>query len=183
MSEVKRKIIKTLILTAVLVSSTSLVNAQTAPIEEQDSIHKYYALENKIPFLYTGNDSATAVEENTVVEDTTEKDNLKKLENITESQARSIEISNEVMDAINDRSGVRTLLLGNSLGVLRFQVAQMKDQIYALGALAKKAESGTRILQINDQINILKKQIAKVDNFILEHEDSFSMFGWLVSSL
>jgi hypothetical protein len=183
--------ISAMMLPIIFFSSTAFANEVDIPMNEHDSMYRYHALENKISFadtastnIYpTGGNTQIVESEINVKAEVVLKSDDEKLAEITKKQNISIEKSNQVMEVIDGRTGLRTLLLGNSLGVLRFQIVQMQDQIYALEALAKKVDSGTTIVQINDQINILKKQIAKVDKFILKQEDDFSLFGWLLASL
>ena len=78
---------------------------------------------------------------------------------------------------------MQTFFLGNDLGVLKFQLVQMKDQGRTLNALMLKTNDNSMITQINSQIDALEQQRAKVNNFILERDDDFSVFGWLISSL
>ncbi|OGI68400.1 hypothetical protein A2738_00735 [Candidatus Nomurabacteria bacterium RIFCSPHIGHO2_01_FULL_42_15] len=145
---------------------------------EYDSIYRYNALENKVDFYKIGSDTTFLLEEYTI-----DEDNIKSLEAITEQQINSIEKSDHVITILEGRSAVQTFFLGNDLGVLKFQLVQMKDQGRTLNALMLKTNDNSMITQINSQIDALEQQRAKVNNFILERDDDFSVFGWLISSL
>lgn len=148
------------------------------PTPPHDSMYRYSALENTVDFSKKESDVVLFVRENTVGED-----NIKKLETITKQQINSIEKSDYAIATIEGRSVVRTFLLGNGLGVLKFQLVQMKDQGHTLNDLVLKTDDNIMITQINSQIDALGQQRAKVDNFVLEQEGSFSLFGWLISLL
>ena len=117
-------------------------------------------------------------ENNTVIDD-----NTKKLEDITLHQARSIEASDNAITTIENRGRFGAFFVGNKLGILRYQMVQMKDQGLALNALALDTSNSMVVDQINNQTDVLKLQQVKVENFILMQEERFSLFGWLVASL
>lgn len=170
--------ISLMVLPIIFFSSISLANETDAPTEEYNSMYRYNALESKVNFFRTESEVVVLLEENTV-----DKENIKKLENITKRQTDSIEKSDQAMRTIEGRARGRTFLLGNSLGALKFRMVQMGDQVYALKTLIPKIEDPTIKDQINSQIDILEQEQKKVEKFILKKDDKFSLLGWLVSSL
>ncbi len=161
-----------------LYSFSAFANLEDDRVNEYDSMYRYNALENKVDFLSIISDDKVLTEHEVVAEE-----NIKKLKDVTEKQSSSMEKSENAISAIENRSALRTFLMGNKLGVLRFQMVQMKDQSYILDTLALKTESSAERTQIESQADISKQQQKKVENLILEQEDKFSLFGWLISSL
>jgi hypothetical protein len=174
--------ISLMILPIIFFSSISIVNANYDSLYEYNSIYKYNALENKTYFPTTINNTETIEEKlpeiNPVIEN-----NIEKLKNITNKQIDSIEKSDKAISRIENRSDLRTFILGNKLGILKYQMVQMQDQSYVLNALALDTKDTEKENQINNQVNILELQQTKVENFILEQENEFSLLGWFVGSL
>ena len=167
-----------MILPIIFFSSISLANEIDNPREEYDSFYKYHVLESKVSVFKPESDTAVLLEENTA-----DTDNIKKLENITERQIGSIEKTAPNMRAIEDITRVRTFLLDNPSGVLRFQMVDMKNQTASLEALALKREYIKNKTQTDNQVKILREKQERVENFSREKENEFSLFEWVVSSL
>lgn len=172
-----------MILPIMFFSSTSLAVEQDSSMNEYDSIHRYNALENKISFVdITGNADINLLEkipENNIVED----NNAKKLKDTTKQQINSMEKSENAITSIENRGKLKTFLVGNRLGVLKYEMVQMKDQNYVLNTLALDAEDGMIKNQINNLVNVSELQQEKITKLILKQEDKFSLFGWLIASL
>jgi hypothetical protein len=166
----KIKKITLLVIPALLFTFTALANDTGLPINENDSIYKYNALENKTSMLTNTIDNTSELARDT-----------EKLKDIIEKQNSSIEKSENSMKNIRGKSGVQTFLLGNDLGILKFQMVQMGDQGYRLQALALKIKDPALEIIIKNQIDILNKEKNKVENFIHERDNDFSLFGWLVN--
>lgn len=169
-----------MILPVIFFSAASFANAEDNSLDAEDSMYKYNALENRNSFFNTTNNIDNPEEEllenNNLVNNSTIK-----LQDIIERQNSSIEKTEDAMNAIEDRSNLKAFVLGTRLGVLKYQMVQMKDQSYALNVLVLKTEDDTVKAQINGYIDTLEKQQTKVENFIFQQKDEFSLFGWLVS--
>lgn len=181
MTKYERNIIKISLIFSCIVflSFNSTASAQNMPIDQNDSIYKYNALENKVNFLNNTDDLNKESPEDVVFVD----DNIKKLEDITKQQTSSIEKSEDAMTTINNTSALRTFIIGNRLGILKFQLVQMEDQSNVLKMLALETTDNTTKENINAQIEILRKEQEKVKNFILEQDNKFILFGWLIAAL
>ena len=155
------------------------------PIDENDSIYKYSALENKLSFRdFPNNTDVASSKEQSIQSNnvSTEPGDVSvKLENITERQNFSIEQINNAMNVLTNRDKVTTFFIGNNLGILKFQLVQIKDMIYSLEDLSLK--SSTNKIEIDNQVNLLKEEEKKVEDFLLEQENKFSLFGWFVNIL
>lgn len=190
MNKLKKTTIKIslIILSIVFFSSSVFANGLDEIVDENDSIYRYNALENKIYFPNTisNYNSSNSKEKLSVLGleiHTATNDNAKKLKDITEHQNSSILESDNAISAIENRYGLKVFFVGNRLGVLKYQLVQMKNQSFVLNTLTLEAENSAIENQINNQVEISEQQQIKVENFILEQEDKFSLFGWFVSSL
>ena len=162
------------------------LNAQAAEINnlinQYDNIQKYYALENKSSFPNLPNNTDSLKKElprgNGPSSDIT-----KELQDITLKQDFSIMQIDNAISILKNRNGIKTFFLGNKLGTLKFQLVQIKNQIHLLDALALKSQDSINTIQINNQAASLRKEQAKVESFVLEQDNKFSLFGWFVNSL
>lgn len=181
--------------TKIVIKSISLItlfvllpflNAQAAeinnPINEYDSIYRYNALENKFSFINIKNNEDNLAEK-LPADSVSPDNNSKELQDVIEKQNSSTEESESAMDAIENRNGFKTFLIGNNLEILKSQVVQMQDQISILEVLSLKSQDNINKIQIDKQMKSLKEEQKKVENFILQQNNKFSLFGWLVALL
>ena len=167
----------TIVLFLLFFSNNAFALEVNNPINEYDSIYKYNALENKnsFPNLATTDDPTSiisTVKELPKVNDLS-NDVLKGLQDVSEKHNFSAEQIDNAISSIKSRSGLKTFLVGNSLGVLKFQLAQTKDQILTLNALTLKTTDSTMKIQIDSQIKLLQEEQVKVENFLLEQNNKF----------
>lgn len=171
-----------IILLSLFYFSFASANEQSDIEKEYDSIYRYNALENKNFFAYSIDDSEIILIEK-LPENIITVTNADKLEYITKKQASSIEKSDNAISLIENRRKFGTFVFGNKLGILKYQMVQMKDQSHVLYMLLEDAEDVVIENQINSQVDVLALQQTKVENFILKQKDAFSLFGWFLSSL
>lgn len=190
MDKRKKIIIKIsfVILLIIFFSSGVFANESNESENKNNSIYKYSALENEFHFPDTTSNSTpnSSKEKLPAVDSETHiviNENAEKLKYITEHQADSIIKSDNAISSIESRGILKSFFMGNRLGVLKYQMVQMKDQSYILSLLALDAEDKMVEDQINSQINVLKLQQMKVEKFILEQKEEFSLFGWFVNSI
>lgn len=150
-------------------------------VHADNDIYKYNALENKASFREMLGDSDVLEGKSFEVVDLP-VDVVKELENITKKQNISVERISVTMKTIKGRNVLRTFFIGNNLGTLRFQLVQIEDQIYLLETLAPKTNDVITQNQINSQIKSLTEEKAKIEDFILEQDGKFNLFGWLITS-
>ncbi len=178
--------IVSIILLSLVYFSFASANEQTDIEKEYDSMYRYGALENKAYFP-TLAISTNIVEEKLPEIDTEIKpvmqDSAEILKDIKEKQNDSIKKSDYAINTIESRSGLRTFLIGNKIGILRFQMVQMEDQSHVLNALALESENETVKNQINTQINASEQQQERVKKIIIEQEGKSSIFGWFLGIL
>lgn len=110
-------------------------------------------------------------------------DITKELQEVTKKQNISLVKIKRAVKNVEGQSGLATLLVGNSLGTLKFQLVQMRDQSVQLKSLALKTKNDEYKTQIESQVKSLKEQQTKIENFISEKERDFTIFGWFVRLL
>ncbi len=144
--------------------------------EDEDSIYKYNALENKTSFadLVKGEE---IIDTGMLHVDITEE-----LQDLTLKQDFSVQQIENAMSSL-EKSEVKNLLLGPDLATLKFQLVQIKEEMTLLAALRERTEDNTIAIQIDNQIEFLKKEQKKVEDFILKQKNEFSLFGWVRSVL
>ena len=109
-------------------------------------------------------------------------DIVKDIENTTEKQKISVEKTEEAMRQI-ENTEIKSFLLGTNVGMLRFQVIQMKDEIYHLKTLLSQTENYSEKTTISGQIQYGEQEQVKVENFINQQKSKFSLFGWFMNLL
>lgn len=171
------------IIFSLIIFSSAFASEINSQIDVNSSIYKYSAIEtNSI------NPNQIEISTNTlpITEDIKLPVDIEtKLQNIYDKQKFSIEEINKAINEINN-NGVKNFLIGNNLGVLKFQLVQINNYIFRLNDMIKMTENGPNLNQIdsiNTQIIFLQKEQVKVENFVLIKEKKFSLFGWLVASL
>lgn len=180
-TKITKNTLLTLAITPFFFSSVFAVEINSTP-NENDSIYRYNALENNVSFTNLQDIDTDILKQELPINNKLD-DFTKKLQDITLKQNFSTIQINNAIDAIKNRSGLKTFLIGNSLGILRFQSVQIKDQVSLLKNLILETEDKTIQLQIENQIKSSEQEQKKVENFILEQENKFSLFGWFVASL
>lgn len=85
--------------------------------------------------------------------------------------------------AVESRSKIKTFFLGSdykNLGDLRSQMVQARNRIDQLKRLAAKADNDQDKAALETQIQVLEQEQVKIDSFITQNENQFSLFGWAV---
>ncbi|MFH0969166.1 MAG: hypothetical protein V1804_01525 [Patescibacteria group bacterium] len=85
--------------------------------------------------------------------------------------------------AVESRSKIKTFFIGSdykNMGDLRSQMVQTRNRIEQLKRLADKAENDQDKAELQTQIQTLEQEQANIDNFIIQNENKFSLFGWAV---
>ena len=148
-----------------------------------NNIYKYNALENNLSFFDLTSNANNLTENKLPGSQELLAELVKNLQDVTAKQNLSTLQANEAIDTLKNKNGVITFLVGNNLGVLKFQLVQIKDQIYQLNALTPGLEDNIIKIQIDSQVKSLKEEQMKVENFLLEQNKKFSLFGWFVTIL
>jgi len=103
--------------------------------------------------------------------------------NIAQQQNQSASTTLQVMEQVQTRNRVRTFLFGTdykNLGVLRSEVVQTRNRLENLNKLMENIHNQAEQTGLQDQIQVLEQEQEKIENFIKDQEDKFSLFGWLL---
>jgi len=87
------------------------------------------------------------------------------------------------LERVQNRSRIRTFLFGTdykNLGELRSEMVQTRNRIEQLTRIMNRLENEGDKTQIQEQIQNLKQERTRIENFIKAQEGKFSLFGWLV---
>lgn len=89
----------------------------------------------------------------------------------------------EAITKVEDRGSVRKFFFGSdykNLGVIRSELATTDKNIARLSALANVETDVLIKAELETQIDVLKDEQVKLNAYIEDHEDGFSLFGWFV---
>ncbi|MEI7709573.1 MAG: hypothetical protein WCI76_02565 [bacterium] len=178
--EAKKKIQIFSIILFFVFSFTSNIFAKDidGTLDQYDSMSRYNALENKISFI-----SGVVPVEKSLVGGELKDAIMQKLEAIIEKQNFSSGKVSSSLLIIKNSNSFKNFLVGNNLGALKFEIVQTKDMINLLQVLSLQTENESEKLQINQQLNLIKAEQDKVESFILDQENGFSLFGWFTRIL
>jgi len=121
--------------------------------------------------------------EDTVVINEEEQNIIDEIKDVTEKQNYSKEQTNNKLYQIKNKSKAFSFLVGNKLGILRFQLVQVKDQVSRLKDLKEKVNNNIERLQIEDKLKLAEMERIILENTILEQQNRFSLFGWVANYL
>ncbi len=102
---------------------------------------------------------------------------------IAHDQEDSEASTSEAMAEVEDRNSFKTFLIGSdfkNIGILRSESAKTKNNIEKLKKVAEKVKNPTDKVALEAQVKVLTEEQIKIENFVNEHESSFSLFGWFV---
>ncbi|MFZ2049277.1 MAG: hypothetical protein WAV25_03215 [Minisyncoccia bacterium] len=100
---------------------------------------------------------------------------------IAKSQNDSASTTVKAIREVEDRGTLRTFLFGSdyrNLGAVRSELSRTSSNIEKLKTLLNQTTIAADRVEINAQITALEAEQVKVDAFVKEHEDTFSLFGW-----
>lgn len=182
--KITKNILLTLSIALFFFSSASVFAVDINNISnEYDSIYRYNALENNISFANLKDIAEEEVLKEKLLE-SNELDNFtKKLQNTTLKQNFSVAQVESILDVFKNKNGLKNFMIGSSLGVLKFQVTELKEQIIKMNILKTETEDDGIKVKIDDQIKFLIEKQIKAENFILEEESKFSLFRWFLAML
>lgn len=101
---------------------------------------------------------------------------------VAREQNEATEDTVQAMENAQNRNRVRTFFFGpdyKNLGQLRSEMVQVRNRIAQLNRLAEKAEGEDSKLALEEQIQEMEQEQTRIENFIKENEEKFSLFGWV----
>ena len=146
-----------------------------------ESMERYNALENTLSYLsywdYLGQERRS--NENVGLENKL----MARADEIIKEYEESKNMSRDIMDKLERKNELESLLIGRRLGALRYELVQIKGSFYKLLDLTGRIESYPLKNKLNIQIAEIEEKKEKVENFLRLEENKFSLFGWFVSIL
>lgn len=105
------------------------------------------------------------------------------IRDIVQQQNQSASTTVQLMEKIQDRNAIRTFLFGsdyNNLNILDHEVLQTRSRLEQLSQLMVNMQNENSRGLLQNQIQILEQEQAKIESFVQEKEGQFSLFGWLI---
>ncbi len=106
----------------------------------------------------------------------------KQVRAVAQQQNESKDRVADAIDKIQNRSKVKTFLIGTdykNIGQLRSEMVKTRNQIDQLKRLLDTtSEENKTVLQ--GQIQALEQEQQKIEDFLKANESKFSLFGWFV---
>ena len=102
---------------------------------------------------------------------------------IAQQQNQSVDTTVRVMEKVRARNKIKTLFFGSdykNLGELRSEMVQTRNRLEQLNGLIGNIQNEGDKTELHNQIQTLEQEQAKIENFIKDNENKFSLFGWLV---
>ena len=89
----------------------------------------------------------------------------------------------DLIYAVENRNKVKTFFIGTSyrnVGELRSQMVQTRNQVEQLKRLMEKITNEQDKIELQNQIQTMEQEQARINDFITQNESKFSLFGWAV---
>ncbi|HOW60567.1 MAG TPA: hypothetical protein P5548_01405 [Candidatus Moranbacteria bacterium] len=89
----------------------------------------------------------------------------------------------DLIYAVENRNKVKTFFIGTSyrnVGELRSQMVQTRNQVEQLKRLIEKTTNEQDKTELQNQIQTMEQEQARINDFITQNESKFSLFGWAV---
>lgn len=102
---------------------------------------------------------------------------------IAREQASTSSTTTEAIEKIEKRSGFKTFLIGTdykNIGALRSEMVQTRNRIEKLRGEISKVSTSTDKTTLEEELKNMEQLQDKIQGFITENENKFSLFGWLV---
>jgi len=102
---------------------------------------------------------------------------------LAQQQNQSSETTIQAMEKVQTRSKIRAFLFGSgykNLGTLRSEMVQTRNRLEQISRLMESAQSEADKAELQNQVQTLEQEQAKIENFIKDNESKFSLFGWVI---
>lgn len=100
---------------------------------------------------------------------------------VAQSQNDSASTTATAMTKVEERGSFHTFISGSdykNLGVIRREMATTTENIAKLKTLLTQTTSDADRAELNVQIKAIEDEQMKVEAYVKENEDKFSLFGW-----
>lgn len=102
---------------------------------------------------------------------------------IAQEQANSTEKTVKAIEKVEERSWIKTFLIGSdykNLGEIRSEIVTTENRLERLSREVEKMASSTERTAVTTEIQSLKDEQEKLETFVKTNESKFSIFGWAV---
>jgi hypothetical protein len=102
---------------------------------------------------------------------------------MAQQQNHSASTTIQAMERVQTRSQVQTFLFGSdykNLGMIRSEMVQTRNRLEQLNKLMLNVQNEEDKIKLQSQVQSLEQEQTRIEDFIEEQEEQFSLFGWLV---
>jgi hypothetical protein len=106
-----------------------------------------------------------------------------KIRVIAQEQNQAQEKIDNQINTIQTRNKVKTFLFGTdykSANELRKEMTATENQINELNQLKEQIQNENHAIILQDQVGLLEQEKNKIQAFVNDNEDKFSLFGWFI---
>ncbi|MBU1877037.1 hypothetical protein KKA72_01660 [Patescibacteria group bacterium] len=102
---------------------------------------------------------------------------------IAQQQNQSVDTTVQAMEKVQTRSKIQTFFFGSdykNLGTLRSEMVQTRNRLEQLNRLTEDIQNEGDKIELQNQVQALEQEQIKIESFVKNQENTFSLFGWLV---
>jgi len=102
---------------------------------------------------------------------------------VAQEQNQNREKTADQIESIEKRNKIKTFLIGTNyknVGALRSEMVQTRNRLEKLNRLMEQTTNAADKTELQNQIQTLEQEQAKIETLLKKAEGKFSLFGWLV---
>jgi len=102
---------------------------------------------------------------------------------VAQEQNQNREKTADQIESIEKRNKIKTILIGTNyknVGALRSEMVQTRNRLEKLNRLMEQTTNAADKTELQNQIQTLEQEQAKIETLLKKAEGKFSLFGWLV---
>ncbi len=102
---------------------------------------------------------------------------------IAQEQGQSATTTIQAIEKIRTRSKITTFFFGSdykNLGELRSEIVKTGNRLEQLNRIIGDIQDEVNKSELQNQIQTLEQERTKIEGFVKDHEETFSLFGWFV---
>jgi len=102
---------------------------------------------------------------------------------VAQEQNQNKEKTADQIESIEKRNKIKTFLIGTNyknVGALRSEMVQTRNRLEKLNRLMGQTTDAADKTELQNQIQTLEDEQAKIETLLKKAEGKFSLFGWLV---
>ena len=102
---------------------------------------------------------------------------------VAQEQNQNREKTADQIESIEKRNKIKTFLIGTNyknVGALRSEMVRTRNRLEKLNRLMEQTTNAADKTELQNQIQTLEQEQAKIETLLKKAEGKFSLFGWLV---